>query len=60
MGRKTRVEQDWQHQATAAKAAAEKLPYGKERDALTREARQLDTASNMNEWLSSAELKAPQ
>ena len=60
MGRKTRVEQDWEDEASAAKAAAEKLPHGKERDALTREARQLHTASNMSEWLSSAELKSPQ
>ena len=60
MGRKTRVEQDWQDEASVAKAAAEKLPHVKERDALTREARQLNTASNMSEWLSSAELKSPQ
>src|SRR3954452_1788405 len=44
VGRRTIVEQDWQSQASAAKAAAERLPHGREREALTREARQLNTA----------------
>ena len=56
---KTTVQQDWQEQAAAAKAAAEKLPHGRQRDALAREARQLNTASKMNEWLSSTGLEVP-
>jgi hypothetical protein len=59
MRRKTTIEQNWQEQAAAARAAAEKLPHGKQRDALAREARQLNTASKMNEWLSSPGLEAP-
>jgi hypothetical protein len=38
---------------------AEKLPHGTERDALLRKARQAETASHMNEWLSSPGLQAP-
>jgi hypothetical protein len=36
------------------------LPHGKERDALVRRARQLQTASQINQWLSSPELKPPE
>jgi hypothetical protein len=49
----------WRQQSEAAKGAAEKLPYGKEREALTKKARQLQTASQINQWLSSPELKPP-
>jgi hypothetical protein len=42
-----------------SEAAAEKLPQGKEREALVRKARQLHTASQINEWLSSPGLQPP-
>jgi hypothetical protein len=54
------IEQQWHQQSEAAKAEAQKLPHGKERDALVRRARQLQTASQINQWLSSPELKPPE
>jgi hypothetical protein len=57
---KPTIEQKWHQQSEDAKSAAESLPYGREREALERKARQLETASQINEWLSSSELKAPQ
>jgi hypothetical protein len=39
---------------------AEKLPHGKEREALLRKARQLKTASQIDQWLSSPALKPPE
>jgi hypothetical protein len=58
--RKVTIEQEWRHQSEAAKCEADKLPHGRERDALVREARQLQTASQINQWLSSPELKPPE
>jgi hypothetical protein len=58
--RKITIEQNWRKQSEAAKNEAQKLPPGKERDALARKARQLKTASQINQWLSSPELKPPQ
>jgi hypothetical protein len=60
MGKKLTIEQKWHQQSEAAKNEAEKLPHGKEREALIRRARQLETASHINQWLSSSELKSPQ
>ena len=45
MRRKITIEQKWHQQSEEAKSEAEKLPYGKEREALVRKARQLKTAS---------------
>jgi hypothetical protein len=59
MTRKITIEQKWHQQSEAAKSEAEKPPHGKERDALVRKARQLNTASQINEWLSSSGLKPP-
>jgi hypothetical protein len=59
MTRKITIEQKWHQQSEAAKNAASKLPHGKERDALVRRARQLETASLINEWLSSPALQPP-
>ena len=56
---KITIEQKWHQQSEAAMSEAEKLPHGKERDALVRKARQLNTASQINEWLSSSGLKPP-
>jgi hypothetical protein len=58
--RKTTIEQEWHQQSEAAKNEAQKLPHGRERDALIRKARQLETASQINQWLSSAELRPPE
>jgi hypothetical protein len=59
MARKTMIDEKWQQQSEAAREEAEKLPHGKERDALVRKARQLQTASQINQWLSSPELRPP-
>ena len=56
---KITIEQKWHQQSEAAKNEAEKLPHGKERDALVRKARQLRTASQINDWLSSPGLQPP-
>jgi hypothetical protein len=56
---KITIEQKWHQQSEAAKNEAQKLPHGKERDALVRKARQLETASQINQWLSSPELQPP-
>ena len=42
---KITIEQKWHQQSEAAKNEAEKLPQGREREALVRKARQLHTAS---------------
>jgi hypothetical protein len=41
-------------EAARCQEAAEKLPYGLARDMMLRRARQSETASHMNQWLSSA------
>ena len=51
--------QKWHEQAEAFKREAEKLPCGRERDELLRKARQLETASRINEWVSSPGLSPP-
>jgi hypothetical protein len=56
---KITIEEKWLQQSETAKSEAEKLPHGKEREALARKARQLKTASQINQWLSSPELKPP-
>jgi len=38
---------------------AETLPHGKERELLSRKARQLETASRINDWMSSPGLQPP-
>jgi cell division protein FtsB len=58
MGRK-KGSASWHEQAEALKAEAEKLPYGKEREALEAKARQLEITSKINEWLSSPGLQPP-
>jgi hypothetical protein len=56
---KVTIEQKWHQQSEAAKNEANKLPHGRERDALVRKSRQLETASHINQWLSSPGLKPP-
>jgi hypothetical protein len=57
--KKPTLEQKWYDQAEAYRREAAKLAHGKERDALLRKARQLETASHVNEWLSSPGLSPP-
>jgi hypothetical protein len=49
----------WHEQVEALRAEAEKLPYGREREALETKARQLEVAANINQWLSSPGLQPP-
>jgi hypothetical protein len=56
---KKTVEQKWHEQSEAAKQEAAKLPHGKLKSELLREARQLETASQMSLWLSSPGLQPP-
>jgi len=56
---KKTVEQKWHEQSEAAKQEAAKLPYGKLKSELLREARQLETASRISLWLSSPGLQPP-
>jgi hypothetical protein len=56
---KKTVEQKWHEQSEAAKQEAAKLPYGKLKSELLREARQLETASQISQWLSSPGLQPP-
>jgi hypothetical protein len=46
-------------EARRLKEQAKTLPYGLERDALIRRARQAETASQINAWLSSPGLAPP-
>ena len=48
--------------AEKAKCEAElaQTPHGPKRDALLKRIRQLDTASHMNDWLCSPELRPPE
>ena len=57
--KKLSPEQRWHEQAEAIKREAEKLPYGKEAERLLLQARQLETASHINEWVSSPGLSPP-
>jgi hypothetical protein len=60
MGKIT-IEEKWHHLSEAAKSEAQKHPHGsRERDALIKKARQLETASHINQWLSSSELRSPE
>jgi len=47
-------------EAERLRQEARTVPVGKERDRLLRKARQLETASHINRWLSSPGLQTPQ
>lgn len=53
------IAKKWKLIAKIAKDEAEKLPPGKDRDTLLKKARQMDTASHINDWLSSPGLRQP-
>ncbi len=57
--KKQSPEQKGRQQAEAFRREAEKLPYGSEREQLLRKASQLETASHINEWVSSPGLSPP-
>ncbi len=59
MKEKRSIEQKWREMSEQTLEDAKKLPYGKERDRLLRKARQLQTASQINQWLASPELSPP-
>ena len=48
------------HEAERLRQKAGTVPADKERERLLRKARQLETASHINEWLSSPGLQTPQ
>jgi hypothetical protein len=58
------VPHSFEDQIAAEKAQLEAevadLPHGPKRDALLRKIRQLETASHMNEWLTSPGLRPPE
>ena len=47
-------------EAQLIKELAKSLPQGRERELLSRKARQLETALQINEWVSSAGLRPPE
>lgn len=49
----------WAEQIAELKAKLEQTPHGKEREDLVRQIRQLQTASQMSDWLSSPGLQKP-
>lgn len=49
----------WKKMAEDARVKAAKLPPGPERDALLKQARQLDTSAHMDDWASSPGLRPP-
>lgn len=57
---KTSLEERLTEQAKSLRDRAKKMPPGVERDALVRRARQAETASRINEWLSSPGLRSPE
>jgi hypothetical protein len=59
MSKRKTIEQKWHEQSEAAKDEAAKLPYGKLKNQLLQEARQLETASQISLWLSSPGLQPP-
>lgn len=46
-------------EAHRLKEQAKTLPYGRQRDEILRKARQIETASRINEWVSSPGLRPP-
>jgi hypothetical protein len=56
---KPTFEQRLAQEAHRVKERAKTLPQGKERELLSRKAQQLETASRINEWISSPGLQPP-
>jgi hypothetical protein len=60
MPHKLPFEQRLAQEARRVKERAKSLPHGRERELLSRKARQLEVALHINEWLSSPGLKPPE
>jgi hypothetical protein len=60
MPHKLPFEQRLAQEAHRVKERAKSLPHGRERELLSRKARQLETALHINEWLSSPGLRPPE
>ena len=56
---KPTLEQRLAQEALRFQEQVKSLPHGKERELLVRKARQLETASHVNEWILSPGLKPP-
>jgi hypothetical protein len=56
---KPTFEQRLAQEAHRFEEQARSLPHGKERERLSRKARQLETASRINDWMSSPGLQPP-
>jgi hypothetical protein len=56
---KPTLEQRLAQEALRIQEQVKSLPHGKERELLVRKARQLETASHVNEWILSPGLKPP-
>jgi hypothetical protein len=56
---KPTFEQRLAQEARRVKERAKTLPPGQERELLSRKARQLETASRINDWMSSPGLRPP-
>jgi hypothetical protein len=54
------LEERLSEEAKRLRAEAKLLPPGAERDEMIRKARQAETASHMNEWLTSPGLRPPE
>jgi hypothetical protein len=59
MSKRKTIEQKWHEQSESTKEEAAKLPYGRPKERLLQEARQLHTASQIDLWLSSPGLQPP-
>jgi hypothetical protein len=57
---KAPFEQRLAQEALRVKEKIKSLPHGREREILSRKARQLETALQINEWVSSAGLRPPE
>jgi hypothetical protein len=57
---KTPFDQRLAQEALHVQEQIKSLPKGRERELLSRKARQLETASHINEWLASHGLKPPE
>jgi hypothetical protein len=57
---KAPFEQRLAQEALRVNKQIKSLPHGRERELLSRKARQLETASHITEWLSSPGLKPPE
>ena len=56
---KPTFEQRLAQEALRIQEQVKSLPHGKERELLVRKARQLETASRINDWMSSPGLQPP-